>query len=116
MGNYCSCVFSNNPENKICEIEEIKREKIKLEFSNIEDFNFSRKSFTLNLYDRKELYLKSFARCYVTNKYLAAIKIFRSFTFPNIVIYGPLPTAPEIKQIEETLDCLPLQAITERKM
>ena len=116
MGNYCSCVFSNLVESKISEIEEIKRERIKLEFENIDSPGFSQRNTEFTIYNRQEVYLKSLARYYVTCKYLSSIKIFRSFTIPCTVIYGPPPTAPEIRQIEETLDCLPLQTTNEKRI
>lgn len=105
MGNYCSCVYNSVTDGKVQEIEEIKRERIKIKSDPIDFENLSLCSYSIptNNTFSSELILKTVARQFLALKYLKIIRVFSSFKVPCTVVFEPPPTAEEIMIIERKI-------------
>ncbi|OMJ80784.1 hypothetical protein SteCoe_18892 [Stentor coeruleus] len=105
MGNHCSCVYNSTADGKLQEIEEIKRERIRISYDPVDFENMSICSYSMptNSTLSSELILKVVARQFLAMKYLKIIRIFYSFKLPCTVIYEPPPTAEEIVIIERRI-------------
>ena len=106
MGNSCSSCDSVNPmDAKIQEILEIKRERLKLDTSRLDEDLVSLRSYSIRISPPPipEILIKSVSKRYITEKYLSVVKIFKRFNPPCSVIFGPLPISPQIKHMEECL-------------
>jgi hypothetical protein len=105
MGNYCSCVCNSAADGKLQEIEDVKRERIKIKNDYVDFDSMSICSYSLPTYSTmsSELILKSAARQYLTCKCIKIAKVFNNFTLPCQVICEPPPTAEEIMMIEKEI-------------
>lgn len=113
MGNYCSCIFNNSQDGKIQEIEEVKRERIKIQADplDIEPMSFYVYSLNTQTMMPSETLLKSSIRKLIAAKYLKAVKIFQGFTVKHNILYGPPPTPDQVLEIEKELPQIALTAL-----
>lgn len=105
MGNYCSCVCNSALDGKAQEIEEIKRERVKIETESLDFESMSNYSYTQNTHSTlsNEIILKSVARKYLTAKLLKIMRIFQTFSVSYTVINGSPPIAEEIIMLESEI-------------
>ena len=96
MGN--SCAFCKDAtESKMQEVEEQKRERIKINTQFQDDDLISLKSLSLHspLVNRDSI-VKTVSKRYLTQKYLKVAKVIRKSSQPFKLLYTPLPVLPEL--------------------
>ncbi|OMJ78428.1 hypothetical protein SteCoe_21750 [Stentor coeruleus] len=105
MGNHCSCVCNSALDGKGLEIEETKRERIKIQTDSLDFESMSNYSYSENTHSTlsNEIILKSVVRQYLNTKLLKTMKIFQTFSVSYTIINGSSPIAEEIAMLENEI-------------
>ncbi|OMJ68179.1 hypothetical protein SteCoe_34442 [Stentor coeruleus] len=113
MGNYCSCIFDNGQDGRIQEIEDVKRERVKIQADPLDIEPMSVYIYSLNTQTimPSDTSLKSSIRKLIATKYLKAVKIFQGFAVKHSILYGPPPTCEQVLEIERVLPQITLTAL-----
>lgn len=103
MGN--SCAFCKDPtESKVQEVEEQKRERIKINTQLQDDDLISLKSLSLHPeLSIRDGVVKSVCKRYLIQKYLKVAKMLRNSNQPLKLLFEPLPALSESDQQVQTL-------------
>ena len=114
MGNSISCVCSHPAETKF-QVEAAQRERIQLkaiEASKSTNLRKKKKNKQKLQELQPELIFPSLARKYLTKRYFIAAKTLRKFSNFHKLTYAPIPTRPEIEEIEKSLSPFSVKKIT----